>query len=57
MAVAEAETARINYPELTEYQKENGLDPFGMQNGSIGGFTQFTDEVDPHRFVVHARQT
>jgi len=42
---------------LTEYQEENGLDPFGMQNGSIGGFTHVTDEVDPHRFVVHARQT
>ena len=27
MAVAEAETTEINYPEWTEYRKKNGLDP------------------------------
>ena len=35
MAVAEAETTEINYPEWTEYRKKNGLDPLGMQNSSI----------------------
>ena len=35
MAVAEAETTVINYPEWTEYRKKSGLDPLGMQNSSI----------------------
>ena len=29
------ESKQINYPEWTEYQKKNGLDPLGMQNSSI----------------------
>ena len=41
MAVAEAETARINYPEWTEYRKKNGLDPLGMQNSSINLYQAF----------------
>lgn len=41
MAVAEAETAEINYPEWTEYRKKNGLDPLGMQNSSISLYQTF----------------
>ena len=41
MAIAEPETIEINYPEWTEYQKKNGLDPLGMQNGSISLYQTF----------------
>ncbi len=41
MAVAEAETSRINFPEWTEYRKKNGLDPLGMQNSSISLYQTF----------------
>ena len=41
MAVAEAETAGINYPEWTEYRKKSGLDPLGMQNSSINLYQAF----------------
>ena len=41
MALAEAETTEINYPEWTEYRKKNGLDPLGMQNSSISLYQTF----------------
>lgn len=41
MAVAEAKTTEINYPEWTEYRKKNGLDPLGMQNSSISLYQTF----------------
>ena len=41
MAVAEAETTEINFPEWTEYRKKNGLDPLGMQNSSISLYQTF----------------
>jgi hypothetical protein len=31
----------INYPEWTEYQKKNGLDPLGMQNSSVNLYQTF----------------
>lgn len=27
--------SKLNYPEWTDYQKKNGLDPLGMQNSSV----------------------
>ena len=41
MAAVEAETTGINFPEWTEYQKKNGLDPLGMQNSSISLYQTF----------------
>ena len=41
MVVTEAEATRINFPEWTEYRKKSGLDPLGMQNGSIGLYQMF----------------
>jgi hypothetical protein len=31
----------INYPEWTEYQEKNGLDPLGMQNSSVNLYQTF----------------
>lgn len=35
------EFERINYPEWTEYQNKNGLDPLGMQNSSVNLYQTF----------------
>jgi hypothetical protein len=39
MANVDPET--INFPEWTEYQKKNGLDPLGMQNSSVNLYQTF----------------
>ena len=31
----------INFPEWTDYQKKNGLDPLGMQNSSVNLYQTF----------------
>ena len=39
--MAKSETETINFPEWTEYQKKNGLDPLGMQNSSVNLYQTF----------------
>ena len=36
-----AENEQVNFPEWTEYQNKNGLDPLGMQNSSINLYQTF----------------
>jgi hypothetical protein len=41
MAAADSEEPDVNYPEWTDYQKKNGLDPLGMQNSSVNLYQTF----------------
>ena len=36
-----AEIEQVNFPEWTEYQNKNGLDPLGMQNSSVNLYQTF----------------
>lgn len=36
-----SEIVQINYPQWTEYQSKNGLDPLGMQNSSVNLYQTF----------------
>ena len=33
-----ADDPQINFPDWTEYQKKNGLDPPGLQNSSVNHY-------------------
>ncbi|SFL22690.1 hypothetical protein SAMN04488518_1243 [Pseudovibrio ascidiaceicola] len=37
----DAENGQVNFPEWTEYQSKNGLDPLGMQNSSVNLYQTF----------------
>jgi hypothetical protein len=39
--MAGVEPGSVNFPEWTEYQKKNGLDPLGMQNTSVNLYQTF----------------
>lgn len=50
-----ADDTQINFPDWTDYQKKNGLDPLGMQNSSVNLYQTFLPGISKGRLRLHEK--